>query len=223
MRVDRRCAVKRDRAVMSRSFVAHAFAAVAMLLTLSLATLAQQSGVSVVAVGPGRDAEAARIRDEQQREMQLRNLRTGVAHTNEKAVKAAIEQLNQDFKRIQVIRNDIAHALKIEGVLNYKRVSDQTAEVKKRALRMQSYLALSGPDAPERNQAGQVEYDDQQMTDALVRLCKRIDSFVANPKFTSPLVADVGGTANASRDLQEIVALSGGIKGSAERLSQKNR
>ena len=54
-------------------------------------------------------------------------------------------------------------------------------------------------------------------------LCKRIDSFVANPKFTSPDVVDVDGTAKASRDLQEIIVISGAVKTSAERLGQKNK
>jgi hypothetical protein len=212
--------MKKDRAVTNRDLVAHAFAAVALLLAMPLASLAQGS----VTVGPGTDPEAARIRDEKQREMQLRNLEAGgTAHSNEKVVKSALDQLNQDFKRIQIIRNDIAHAINVDGTLDYKRVSDQTAELKKRALRMQSYLALRGSGGDVKNQAAQIGYDDGQMKDALVRLCKRIDSFVANPKFTSPLVADVGGTANASRDLREIIALSGGIRSSAERLSQKKK
>jgi hypothetical protein len=204
--------------------VTNGFAAVALLLAIPLASFAQQGGVGSVPAGSLTDPEAARIRDEKQREMQLRNLEAGGApHANEKAVKAALDQLSQDFKRIQIIRNDIAHAINVEGTLDYKRVSDETAEVKKRALRMQSYLALRGSGADVKDQAGQVGYDDKQMKDALIRLCKRIDSFVANPKFTSPLVADAGGTADATRDLREIIALSGGIKGSAERLSQRNR
>ncbi|MDT7542156.1 MAG: hypothetical protein QOE33_2060 [Acidobacteriota bacterium] len=201
----------------------YAFAAVALLLAIPLANFAQ-GGVGSVPASANVDPEAARIRDEKQREMQLRNLEAGGRpHANERVVKAALDQLNQDFKRIQIIRNDIAHAINVEGTLDYKRVSDQTAEVKKRALRMQSYLALRSSNEDLKDQAGPVEYDDTQMKDALVRLCKRIDSFVANPKFTSPLVADVGGTTNATRDLREIIALSVGIKSNAERLSQKNR
>lgn len=203
--------------------MAHAFASVALLLAIPLAGVAQ-GGVGSVPTAPNVDPEAARIRDEKQREMQLRNLEAGASpHANERVVKAALDQLNQDFKRIQIIRNDIAHAVKVEGTLDYKRVSDQSAEVRKRALRMQSYLALRGSGEDLKDQAGQVEYDDKQLKDALVRLCKRIDSFVANPKFTSPLVADVSGTAEATRDLREIIALSGGIRSSAERLSQKSR
>jgi hypothetical protein len=214
--------MKRERAVRERSFVAHGFAAVVLLLAIPLAGVAQ-GGVGSVPSSANVDPEAARIRDEKQREMQLRNLGAGAAHTNEKAVKAALDQLNQDFKRIQIIRNDIARAVHVEGALDYKRVADETAEVRKRALRMQSYLALRGSGADVKDQAGQVEYDDRQMKDALARLCRRIDSFVANPKFTSPLVADVGGTADASRDLREIIALSVGIRSSAERLSRKSR
>ncbi len=194
-----------------------------MLLAMPLAGLAYQSGVSVVPIGPGRDAEAALIRDEHQREMQLRNLETRAKRSDEKAVKSAVGQLNQDFKRIQVLRNDIAHALKTRDTLDYKSISDQTAEVKKRALRMQNYLALRDPGTQPRNRAEQVEYDDKQIKEALVRLCKRIDSFVANPKFTTLLVTDIRETASVSRDLQEIIALSVSIKGSAENLNQKHR
>ena len=154
--------------------------------------------------------------------MQLGRLEAGAGHTDERSVKAAAEQLNQDFKRIQVIRNDIAHALKVEGVLDYKRVSGQAAEVRKRALRMQTYLALRGKEADEKERAGQADYDEGEMQAALVKLCKRIDSFVANPRFTSPDVVDVGATSRASRDLQEIIALSGAVRSNAEKMSQKN-
>ncbi|MCA1815952.1 MAG: hypothetical protein LC746_06010 [Acidobacteria bacterium] len=196
-------------------------AALALLLATPLACVAQ-GGVGSVPASAVVDPEAARIRDEKQREMQLRNLEAETKpRANEEAIKAALDQLNQDFKRIQIIRNDIAHAVKVEGVLDYKRVSDQTAEVKKRALRMQGYLALRGTGADAKDQSEQVGDDGEQIKGALVRLCKRIDSFVANPKFTSPLVADVGATASANRDLREIIALSGGIRNSAERLGQK--
>lgn len=154
--------MKREQADIGWISVAHAFAVVAMLLGAPFVCLAQ-SGTSVVSMGSGGDAEAARIRDEQQREMQLRNLEAKAARTNEKVISAAVDQLGQDFKRIQNIRNEIAHALKVEATLNYKRISDQTAELKKRSLRMQTYLALRSPDAQGHNQTEQVEYGDNQI------------------------------------------------------------
>ena len=210
-----------DRVVSARNLAALAFASAALLLAMQSTGLAQGAPMRVPS-DARVDPAAERIREEQKREMQLGRLEAGAGHTDERSVKAAAEQLNQDFKRIQVIRNDIAHALKVEGVLDYKRVSGQAAEVRKRALRMQTYLALRGKEADEKERAGQADYDEGEMQAALVKLCKRIDSFVANPRFTSPDVVDVGATSRASRDLQEIIALSGAVRSNAEKMSQKN-
>ena len=209
--------MQRDCAINHQYLFAHAAASAALLLATAVSGFAQQG------VGPRTDPEAARIRDEQQREMQLRSKGTEAGRVDERPVKVAAEQLNQDFKRIQVIRNDVAHALKGGDVLDYKRISGQTAEVQKRALRMQSYLALRGPDDGGKENAGDAVYDDVQIKGALVLLCKRIDSFVANPKFTSPGIVDVEGTARAGRDLREIISMSSLIRGSAERLGRKNK
>ncbi|MDQ3918636.1 MAG: hypothetical protein M3348_09175 [Acidobacteriota bacterium] len=204
--------------------MARASASAALLLAAAAACAAQAGMPARVPSDARVDPEAARIRDEQRREMQMRGTGTSSPRADERSVKAAAEQLNEDFKRIQVIRNDIAHALKVEGVLDYKRVSGQAAEVRKRALRMQTYLALRGDKgADERGAAARAGAGgDGDVKDALVKLCKRIDSFVANPRFTSPDVVDVDATARAKRDILEIIALSGEIKSGAERLGQKN-
>jgi hypothetical protein len=210
-----------DRAVPGRNLAALAFASAALLLAMQSKGLAQGAPMRVPS-DARVDPAAERIRDEQRREMQLGRLEAGAGRTDERSVKAAAEQLNQDFKRIQVIRNDIAHALKVEGVLDYKRVSGQAAEVRKRALRMQTYLALRGKEGEGKESAGRDEYDEEGMKAALVNLCKRIDSFVANPRFTSPDVMNVDATSKAGRDLQEIISLSGAVRGSAEKMTQKN-
>ena len=220
--VRRRCAVLQNRAVSVRRLLARACASAILLLLAAASSPARQGKPMTVPSDARVDPAAARIRDEQRREMQLRGMGTAAAPADKRSVKAAVEQLNEDFKRIQVIRNDIAHALKVEGVLDYKRVSGQAAEVRKRALRMQTYLALRDKSADERGGAPRAEtVGDGDVKDSLVRLCKRIDSFVANPRFTSPDVVNVDATARAKRDLLEIIALSGEIKSSAERLNQK--
>jgi hypothetical protein len=210
-----------DRAVSVRRLLARASASAALLLAAAAACAAQGGMPARVPSDARVDPAAERIRDEQRREMQLRGTGTSSPRADERSVKAAAEQLNEDFKRIQIIRNDIAHALKVEGVLDYKRVSGQAAEVRKRALRMQTYLALRDKGADERGVAARSDAD-ADVKDALVKLCKRIDSFVANPRFTSPDVVDVDATVRARRDLLEIIALSGKIKSGAERLGQKN-
>jgi hypothetical protein len=195
------------------------FALAAMFLLMRASVVAQGTGVRPT--GPRIDPEAARIREEQQREMQLRNI-GGSGPTDERAVRAAATQLGEDFKRIQVIRNDVARAVTSGGALDYNRVAEQTAEVRKRAVRMQGYLGLRAPDKAADGQPPQAQYDRNQMRDALARLCHRIDSFVANPRFKSPGVADVQATENARRDVQAIISLSADIRGSAERLARSH-
>jgi hypothetical protein len=213
--------VKRVGSVPFQKLAFMSFAFVAMFL-LTCAPVAAQGGPGTMPTGPSVDPAAARIRDEQQREMQLRNVgESEGARTDERAVRSAAKQLGEDFKRIQVIRNDGARAVVSGGALDFKRVAEQAAEVRKRAQRMQGFLGLrvteADPGSPE-----PTGYDEKQMRDALAKLCHRIDNFVANPRFKSPTVVDVKGTESASRDIQEIISLSANIKDSAESLSRKN-
>lgn len=188
---------------------------------LPLAGPAVEARQGTVPVGPRRDPEAERIREEQKREMQLRGPGEEAARPkDESAVRAAVKKLNEDFKRVQVIRNEVARALVSGGALDYGRISEQAAEVRKRALRMQAYLALRGAE-DEKAQTPAPQLEGAQMKDALVRLCRRIDSFVASPRFKSPEVVDVSGDEKAGRDLREIIFLSTAVRESADRLSRE--
>lgn len=194
-----------------------AAAAAALVLSAASASAARQFAPAPSA---RRNPDVERIRDQQRREMGLRRGKEEAGQPpDERAVKAAARQLGEDFRRIQVIRNDVARALAAGGALDLARVSEQAAEVRKRALRMQSYLALRDPRDEEgrQQQAGTAAPGEGQLRDALVRLCKRIDSFVANPRFKSPDVVNVEGNARAGRDLREIIALSSAVRDGAGR------
>ena len=58
------------------------------------------------------------------------------------------------------------------------------------------------------------------MTDALVTMCKRIDSFTENPTFKLLDVVDRRAIPKASRDLRAIIQLSDGIVKAAEKLNK---
>ena len=196
-------------------------------LALSLHALCRAQGTGTPITGPRVDPAVERIRDEQQRQMALRSggRRDADAHPDERAVKAAAEQLNDDFKRVQVIRNDIARAVTSGSALDYRRVSEEAGEVRKRSVRMQTLLALrEGEDADKQKHGDEeVAYDEARLKGALVRLCHRIDSFVANPRFKAPGVVDVDATTKAARDLREMIDLSQKIKGDAERLGHRDK
>lgn len=213
-------------AFLSSRVPRRALATAALLLSLQALCMAQGQGTPIV--GTQRiDPAVERIRDEQQRQMVLRSggRHEDGAPVDERTVKAAAEQLNQDFKRVQVIRNELARAATSGSALDYRRVSDEAAEVRKRSVRMQTLLALraEGAGAKPQREDDPTAYGEATLREALARLCKRIDSFVANPRFKSPGVVDVDATAKAARDLREVIELSERIKGSAERLGHKDQ
>ncbi|MFN2414478.1 MAG: hypothetical protein ABR603_04990 [Pyrinomonadaceae bacterium] len=206
-------------AVPSGTRLARLAASAALLLSASAAVRARQHAPAPSA---RRNADIERMREQQQREAQLRRNPEGVEQPpDERAVKAAVKQLGEDFRRIQVIRNDVARVLVAGGALDYAHVSEQAVEVRKRALRMQGYLGLRDPGAEvSRQHDGTAAPDEGQLKRALVLLCKRIDSFVANPRFKSPGVVDVEGDARAGRDLREIISLSDAVREGAARLGR---
>lgn len=203
-----------------------ALAVAALLLSLHAVCLAQGGGTPIIGT-PRVDPAVERIRDEQQRQLVLRSggRRSEDAHVDEKAVKAAAEQLNEDFKRVQVIRNELARAVTSGGALDYKHLSEEAGEVRKRSQRMQTYLALrEESDASKQHEETDADaLDEKHLRGSLVQLCHRIDSFVANPRFKSPDVVNVDANAKAARDLREIITLSRQIKGGAERLGRKDK
>ena len=206
-------------AVPSTRSLALAAASVALLLSASASAAAAPQHAP--APSARRNPDIERIREQQRREMELRRGGEEVEHTpDERAVKAAVKQLGEDFRRIQVIRNEMARALVAGGALDHALVSEQVLEVRKRALRMQSYLGLRDPQAEEgaQHQAAPAAPAGAPLKDALVLLCKRIDSFVANPRFKSPGVVDVEANARAGRDLREIISLSDAVREGASRL-----
>ena len=72
-------------------------------------------------------------------------LDAAAASEKQKLVDAAIHHMKEDFTRIQVLRNDIARDLVAHKPLNYNLISEQTAEINKRANRLNTYLARNPP------------------------------------------------------------------------------
>ena len=92
-----------------------------------------------------RTANTDRIRQQEMssREWQLRNFgHEPNAAKDRRQVEALMAQTEEDFNRILTLHNEIARALASKKDLEYAFVSEATAEIKKRASRVQSSLAL---------------------------------------------------------------------------------
>jgi len=164
-------------------------------------------------------------RNRQLSEGRLRSAEIGAtAETeNEKHVQDAVAHMRADFKRIQVLRNDIARDLVARKPINYSLVVEQTAEINKRANGLNVYMLAHGPENKVQENPVDVTIDD--MTGALVRLCKTIDSFTENPALKNASLVDAKQLdqakeqkARADSDLLTIIKLSERIKRKAESL-----
>jgi len=165
------------------------------------------------------NADRIRQQDMSRREYQLRNFGNQPdSPKNDRQLKALMAQTEEDFTRILTLHNEIARALASKKELDYHFVSEAMTEIKKRASRVQSTLALhpSSEDAPVK------ESSAPEMKDSLIKLCKEIRSFVTNPIIENPNTVDAVDLPRARRDLESLIQLSALIKKDADKLGKKN-
>ena len=186
--------------------------AIPLLIVLSGTALAQR----VPTGGPPadrRNADRVRQQEMSNREWQLRNFgNESTAPKDRRQIEALLEQTEEDFNRILTLHNEFARLLKASKPIEYNFISEASAEIKKRASRLQSTLNLhqlptETPVVEKTN-----EFDDPQLKDALIRMCQQIKSFVTNPVIASPTTVDAEQLTNARRDLESLIQLSGHIK-----------
>jgi hypothetical protein len=155
------------------------------------------------------------------REWQLRNFGNEPGGPkDERQVKALMAQTEEDFTRILTLHNEIARVLKSDKPLNYNFVSEASAEIKKRASRVQSSLMLGLSEEEAVNAHKVEEPANPEVKEELVKLCKQIRSFVTNPTIENPNTVDAQQLTKARQDLDGLIQLSGRIKKDADKLSK---
>ena len=195
------------------------FAAVCLLTLTPHAVRGQQN----IPAAPAVKDPFGEARERQRREAQLRSAEMmGPARKGDtRNFEAAAKQMREDFKAIQVMRNNIVRHLLSEKPLDYKFIAEETEAINKRANRLKAHLTRESDEGEKKEASKAVEFGDNQMTGALVTMCKRIDSFTENPVFKVPDVVDAPQSAKAGSDLQDIILLSGGISKLAEKLNKQ--
>ena len=182
---------------------------------------------SVCAQSPGSpppinrtNAARERQQDMSRREYELRTFgREPGAPKDRRQVEALMAQTEEDFNRIMTLHNELARALTSKNELNYQFVSDATAEIKKRASRVQHSLALglSSEEALELEKSSK----DEPIKDSLITLCNQIRSFVTNPSIENPNTINAEQMTKARRDLESLIQLSVRIKKEADKLRHR--
>lgn len=166
--------------------------------------------------GNARQASEARLRSAE--------IEAKTEAENEKRIEAAIATMRQDFTRIQVLRNDIARDLIAHKPLNYSLINEQTAEINKRALRLNDYMLARAPETTEPDTTPALK--SEELIGTLVKLCKLIDSFTENPALKNVSTVDAKEVekakedkAKADGDLLAIIKLSESLQKSSDSLN----
>jgi hypothetical protein len=213
--------------VTSRKILASLVAAGVFSLCLASTTLAQQTTTGPPA-GAGPPPNINPNIDTRQRQLDENRLRSaelnvGAEEGNQKRLQAAIVNMKDDFRRIQVLRNDIARNLVAHKPLDYKLLSEQSAEINKRASRLNVYMRARVPE--DKGQDSSTDLKSEEMIDALVKLCKLIDSFTENPALKNAGTVEAKemekakqDKAQADRDLLAIMKLSENIQKKSDSL-----
>lgn len=204
-------------------------AAVALLL-LTAAAIASAQGAPSGAGAPGRvnPKDDTQVRTNREARLRSAELEATSVQVNQKQLAAAIEQTKNDFKRIQLVRNELVDLLVSKRPFEYKQLAEQAEEINKRAHRLKSFLMKPPPEATQppdgkKPEAAPPELDEAGMRSALVKLCNTIHSFTGNPMFKNPDVIDAEQPAKAGGELLSIIDLSESVKLNAGRMAKASK
>lgn len=188
--------------------LALAFALIA-LVTTSLRAQGRLTGMS------------ERDRNLLDRETQITLLERGSKPRVKQDQQLLLSQINEDFMRLQAVNNEVKLKIAKNSTLDFKHISDASAEIKKRSVRLRTNLVFPDSEREETREKPQTQAPDEgQLRIPLLTLDRLIKSFVTNPVFTAAGVINAQQAAEAKADLNAIIDLSDKIKKRADKLNK---
>jgi uncharacterized lipoprotein YehR (DUF1307 family) len=180
-------------------------------------TQGQRSGLNRPTLG-----DKVREIDRVERERQLL-LKPLTAKKDDSVRLAVLKQIREDFKNIQGLNNKMMANAWAHEELDYGHISDSISQIKSKASRLRSNLALPKPKDLDEKQLDLARAGVKEFRAALLLLDKSIMSFVTNPLFQTTNVVEVNLATQASGDLKVIIELSGNLQKSAATLMRKSK
>jgi hypothetical protein len=174
---------------------------------------------------PGNSSSGpfAEAMERRNREAALRSLQMGPrsGETNEQIDPAVLEQLNEDFKRIQIVRLRMIQDIKKGKPFRYERLAGDASEIRKRAGRIKQFLSTEKNRSGTEPAPGGTVYNGTAIQEAAAEMCLEISRFIENPIFSSQGVYKARDAAEAAQTLDLVIQLSSDIKNSAEMLRKQ--
>lgn len=136
------------------------------------------------------------------------------------AARPAYSEVAEEFKQLQLVNYSLAGMTDPKVRLDYARVRKESAEVRKRAVRLKGYLSFPEAEADGKREKPAEIQTPEALRAAVKRLDELVNSFAWNPVFQQPDVVDLEQSTKASRDLADIIILSEQIRRGAEELGK---
>lgn len=200
---------------MSRSTVKMLFADLLLVCLLAGGVQAQQGSRR----SSGREAyEAAKARERamQNREMVLQHAGDKASEKETERLRVLAAQMKDDFRRMQVVNNDMMRAASNAQSLDYKMIGDSSGEINKYAKRLKANMT-----ALETSEDGKKKLDGlapAEMKQALSELDDLVMGFV-----NSLAVVDTKNQSQSANYLRDIIALSDHIRRHAEKFDRASQ
>ena len=189
------------------------FFAIPLLMLIAGSALAQRPATGAPPVDQRVNTDRIRQQEMSRREWQLRNFGNEKnAPKDRRQLEALLDQTAEDFDRILTLHNEFARLLSAAKPIEYRFISEASTEIRKRASRLQSTLALQQLPTETAVVETSGEFTDAELKDAVIRMCNRIRSFVTNPVIENPSTVDARQLTIARRDLESLIQLSAHIK-----------
>jgi hypothetical protein len=175
-----------------------------------------------MAEGPTKErAQSDSERDLEERIANMRYLATlaekrGVGR--KKDPKLAVEELQGDFTRLQIVNKDLVLTTAKSSKLDLKLIARSAVEINWRAARLMSNLALPEPATAVQRPPLKPISDERQLRASITSLGSLIYWFTKNPMFKEVKVIEPQTAAKARTDLERIIELSLHMKSGAEQL-----
>ena len=139
--------------------------------------------------------------------------------------KTVMAEINEDFGRLRAINEGFRPAeppAAAAAPLDYKTISLQSAEVKKRATRLRSNLTgLPKPPKEQKRPKADVPLDEAQMRALLSSFGELMNGFLGNPVFSDMGTLDAQLALKARLDLDDLIEMCEVVKKGADKLGKK--
>ena len=133
-----------------------------------------------------------------------------------------LAQIRKDFARLQAVNGYLEQAASRGGELDFRAVAKSASEIRKLARRLSNNLMLPQPEMGEERRQAEAPVEPARLRPVLAALAALIEGVARNP-IIKGYVFDAALSAEAQRDLDEIVVLSGRIKRDSEQFSKRVR